>query len=58
MEFGTARGTMRRCRKVREGKGTNERKRVVGRVAGDECVFIPCTVKTGATNLLVDFFRC
>jgi hypothetical protein len=25
----------------REGKGTKERERVVGKAAGDECVFIP-----------------
>jgi hypothetical protein len=26
---------------VREGNGTKERERVVGKAAGDECVFIP-----------------
>jgi hypothetical protein len=26
---------------VGEGKGTKERERVVGKAAGDECVFIP-----------------
>ena len=29
-----------RCRAVGEGKGTKERERVVGKAAGDECVFI------------------
>jgi len=28
-------------RKAGEGKGTKERERVVGKAAGDECVFIP-----------------
>jgi len=26
---------------VREGEGTKERERVVGKAVGDECVFIP-----------------
>ena len=26
---------------MREGKGTKDRERVVGKAAGDECVFIP-----------------
>jgi hypothetical protein len=30
-----------RCTKVREGKGTKGSERVVGKAAGDECVFIP-----------------
>jgi hypothetical protein len=30
----------KRCRKMREGKETKERERVVGKAAGDECVFI------------------
>ena len=30
-----------RCRQVREGKGTKGSERVVGKAAGDECVFIP-----------------
>jgi hypothetical protein len=29
------------CRRVGEGKGTEERERVVGKAAGDECFFIP-----------------
>jgi hypothetical protein len=29
------------CGKVREGKGTKVRERVVGKAAGDECVFMP-----------------
>ena len=41
MELGAAWGTRGRCRKVGEGKGTKERERVVGKAAGDECVFIP-----------------
>jgi hypothetical protein len=30
-----------RCRQVRDGKGTKGSERVVGKAAGDECVFIP-----------------
>ena len=29
------------CRKVGEGEGTEERERVIGKAAEDECVFIP-----------------
>jgi len=42
VEFGAARGTRgQQCRKVRERKGTKGSERVVGKAAGDECVFIP-----------------
>ena len=41
MELGAACGTRERCRKVRKGKDTTEKERIVEQAAGDECVFIP-----------------